>query len=198
MLAKKDINELNKFGDRIIICFNLLWIAFDFTKSILSEMDCGIFFAEAQTNPLIITNPIQMVTHDFLCLLNDKSLINGCMADTIVLHIQKKWSENHRVGSSWGWLSSGLNLTFSAHCRIVSVCFVIKYKFLAAKPFLGDSNIVFVLNVISFHQNRHYNCAIAREEILILRNEFDVPLKEWINLYKRNFCIQTINNHDSS
>lgn len=52
-------------------------------------MDCGIFFAEAQTNPLIITNPIQMVNHDFLCLLNDKSLINGCMADTIVLHIQK-------------------------------------------------------------------------------------------------------------
>lgn len=44
MLAKKGINELNKFWDRIIIYFNLLWIAFDFTKHILSERIAVYFF----------------------------------------------------------------------------------------------------------------------------------------------------------
>lgn len=44
------------------------------------------FFAEAQTNPLIIW---MMVNYNFLCLLNDKSLINGYIAATLVHYIQK-------------------------------------------------------------------------------------------------------------
>lgn len=94
ILAKKGINELNSE-------IGLLFILIYYESHSISRSTFHlnglryIFFAEAQTNPLIIW---MMVNYNFLCLLNDKSLINGCMAATIVLYIQTKMI---RKSSSW-------------------------------------------------------------------------------------------------